>query len=115
MIVGEASAPGDVVRTVLLLDEGPLTLTGTVTSVAPSRRRAGRWRLGIDLDPTEDAVRDTLVRWCFRYPFGREAEVIAVEMSAPEARPAPVPGVLAEIDEAEGPLSLPSDTTPRGE
>ena len=94
MVVGEPSAPGETVRTVLLLDEGPLTLTGTVTSVAPSERREGQWRLGIDLGPTEDAVRDTLVRWCFRYPFGRDAEVVALEMGVPAEEPAPLPGRL---------------------
>jgi cellulose synthase (UDP-forming) len=94
MVVGEACPPGTVVRAVLLLDEGPVTLTGTVISAAPSRHRRGQWRLGVDLHPLEDAVRDALVRLCFRHPFGPEPEVVVVPTDAPVAPTVlPSPGV----------------------
>jgi len=94
MVVGQASDPGDVVHAVLLLDDGPLTLSGTVVTAVPSRVRPGHWRLGVELHPMADAVRDALVSWCFRQPFGPAPEVVTVPAGAPVAPTAlPSPGV----------------------
>ena len=52
----------------LLLDDGPIEVGGTIATVAPSGD--GGWVVGVDFDDLDRAVTDAIVSWCFRFPFG---------------------------------------------
>lgn len=77
MTVSERCAQGDRVRVVLLLDDGPVTLTGVVATAEPA---GSAWNVGVALDPLPSAVIDVITSWCFAHPFGREYEVMAAEI-----------------------------------
>ncbi len=72
----------------LLLDDGPVELVGTVATVAPAARGEG-YLVGFDFDELDAPLVDAIVAWCFRYPFG------------PEHTVAPVPAAPAVHEEAE--------------
>ncbi len=74
-------APGERLRLVLLLDDGPIEVTGRVRLVTPDEAGEG-WMLGIDLDALDPRTADAVVAWCFRHPFGAEGA------PAPAASPA---------------------------
>jgi cellulose synthase (UDP-forming) len=84
LVVDAPREPGERVRLVLLMEDGPVEVAGEVATV---RRIRGRdeYRVGVAFDPMDRAMADTIVSWCFRTPFGPAA--------APQApvRPAPVP------------------------
>lgn len=62
---------------VLLLDDGPIEVSGTVATVREVPGGEG-WAVGIDFDPLGPAVADAIVSWCFRFPFGPDCAVMPV-------------------------------------
>jgi cellulose synthase (UDP-forming) len=91
LVVPERRRRGDRVRVVLLVDDGPVTLTGTVTVVVPL---GAAWHLGVALDPMTAAVRDVITAWCLQRPFGRDHEVVVTEVGSPA-----IPGVRSTVAE----------------
>lgn len=76
--VGRPRGVGETVRSVLLLDNGPVTVAGRVAKVTPAGRE---WRVGVEFDDLHPAVADALMLWCFQHPFGRDAgDVMAIEI-----------------------------------
>jgi hypothetical protein len=73
--VADRRAPGERIRMVLLLDDGPVEVTGAIATVAPARE--GGWVVGVDFDPLERPVADAITSWCFRFPFGPDCTVVA--------------------------------------
>ena len=71
--VADRRTPGERLRLVLLLDEGPVELLGTVASVSPDPE--GGYMVGFDFDDLDAPVIDAIVAWCFRYPFGADHAV----------------------------------------
>lgn len=72
-------------RIVMLLDDGPAELQGTVVSVTAAD---DGWFMGLDFDPLPPGVGDAIARWCFRHPLGPDAQVRVAEMrSRPRVRP----------------------------
>jgi hypothetical protein len=98
LVVPQAHSPGDRLRLVLLLDDGPVELTGIVATVEETAA-GGAWRLGLDFDLLEHGVADAIVRLCFQHPFGPECEVRPVEVPAPRVR-ARAPGLMAAAETA---------------
>jgi hypothetical protein len=88
LIVDRARAPGERVRLVLLLEDGPVEVTGTV-AIAKRVRRRRHWLVGVDFDPMDTGVGDTIISWCFRHPFGPGETVIPVGDGAAPVVPAP--------------------------
>ena len=87
LVVDEARTPGERVRLVLLLEDGPVEVTGTV-ALAKRVRRGGHWLVGVDFDPMDPGVADTIVAWCFLHPFGPGTTVIPVgEGAVPVVHP----------------------------
>ncbi len=78
--------PGERIRMVLLLDDGPIEVGGTVATVRAAAGGDG-WSVGVDFDPLDPAVADAIVSWCFRFPFGPDCAVTPV--TEPLAAPAP--------------------------
>ena len=72
--VSDERTPGERLRLVLLLDDGPVELLGTVASVTPDPASDG-YMVGFDFDALDAPVIDAIVAWCFRYPFGAEHSV----------------------------------------
>jgi len=97
LIVQEAPRPGERVRLVLLLEDGPVELTGTV-AIAKRVRRKRHWLVGVDFDPMDPAVADTIIAWCFVHPFGPGETVIPVGDGA--KRVAPAPSLIAAAETA---------------
>ena len=60
------------IRMVLLLDDGPVLVHGTVTA------RIGANRAGIRFEGLDQDAQDALLRWCFRQPFGPHASRRAI-------------------------------------
>jgi cellulose synthase (UDP-forming) len=87
--VNDPREPGERIRLVLLLDDGPIEVGGTIatTAVAPD----GGWVVGVDFDDLDRSVTDAIVSWCFRFPFGPDCAV----MPPPSAR---APGPDREIE-----------------
>ncbi|MGE4029839.1 MAG: glycosyltransferase [Thermoleophilia bacterium] len=86
--VGEERVAGEPLRLVLLLEDGPIEVTGRVATVSrdtatPDASGAEdgepRWMLGVDFDEITAATADAIVAWCFRHPFGTAATPIPVE------------------------------------
>jgi cellulose synthase (UDP-forming) len=96
LTVEERREPGERLRMVLLLDEGPVEVTGTVATA--DRLRGGTWRLGVDFDALAPGVGDAIVAWCFRHPFGPDVRVadVAPAPAAPVA--APIDGLVAAAE-----------------
>ena len=67
-------------RLVLLLDDGPVDVVGTVAGVRPL---GDGWRLGVDFEDLPPGVGDAIGRWCFLHPFGPGAEVRIADVGAP--------------------------------
>ena len=82
LTVDDRREPGERLRLVLLLDDGPVELVGTVATVAPNPDGEG-YMVGFDFDALDAPVVDAIVAWCFRYPFGPDRGI------APEAVPEP--------------------------
>ena len=86
--VNDPREPGERIRLVLLLDDGPIEVGGTIaTAAAPDD---GGWVVGVDFDDLDRAVTDAIVAWCFRFPFGPDCAVMPVRApaGAPGAEPA---------------------------
>lgn len=100
--VMEPREPGERMRLVLLLDEGPMEVSGTIATVTPDDEGDG-WILGIDFHGIDSASADTIVQWCFRNPFG-----VGQPLGAPAAAPGrpasreavPLPMMLAAAQSA---------------
>lgn len=82
--VHDPREPGERIRMVLLLDDGPVQVSGTVATVREVPRGEG-WSVGVDFDPLEPALADAIVSWCFRFPFGPESAVVAASAPPPPA------------------------------
>ncbi len=81
--VAERREPGERLRLVLLLDDGPVELLGTVATVVPDPDPEGEgYMVGFDFDDLDAPVVDAIVAWCFRYPFGPERGVAPVPAPA---------------------------------
>ncbi|WP_217915405.1 glycosyltransferase [Miltoncostaea marina] len=74
LVVREPREPGERLRLVLLLDDGPVEVTGVIATVTAGVPGEG-WTIGLDFDPVDAATADAIVRWCFRHPFGLERPV----------------------------------------
>lgn len=77
---------GEVLRLVVLLDDGPVEASGRIATVA--RGEGGGWMVGIDFDPLPPAAADAIVAWCLRHPFGLD-HAVRPEGAPVEASPAP--------------------------
>lgn len=86
--VADRREPGERLRLVLLLDDGPVELVGTVATVSPAADGGG-YMVGFDFDDIDAPVVDAIVAWCFRYPFGPE-RAIAPPVPEEATRPASV-------------------------
>ena len=86
--VPDERAPGERLRLVLLLDDGPVELLGTVASVTPDAVGDG-YIVGFDFDDLDAPVIDAIVAWCFRYPFGAEHSVGPRPLPRTAAGPSP--------------------------
>ena len=60
---------GDRVRLVILLEDGPVEVTGRVATVKRIRGTE-TYRVGVAFDPMDAAMADAIVASCFRNPFG---------------------------------------------
>jgi hypothetical protein len=93
LLAPEPCEPGERLRIVLLLDDGPLEVTATVATLAAERE--GGYRMGLLFAGMSGPVGDALVAWCFANPFGDEVRV------RPAAREAvPSPGLLVAAETA---------------
>jgi cellulose synthase (UDP-forming) len=73
LIAAEPREPGEHLRIVLLLEDGPLEVAATVATVTPER--GGGHRIGLVFAGMSGSVGDALVAWCFANPFGDEIRV----------------------------------------
>jgi cellulose synthase (UDP-forming) len=92
LIVDEPRERGDRVRLVILMEDGPVEVTGEVATV--KRIRSTRtYRVGVAFDPLDGRLADAIVASCFRNPFGPAAPEASVPAppAAPAPRPAPQP------------------------
>ena len=80
--VTDLRTPGERLRLVLLLDDGPVELLGTV-AIGHARPPGATWVVGFDFDDLDATVIDAIVAWCFRHPFGPGD---AVRSRCPERR-----------------------------
>jgi cellulose synthase (UDP-forming) len=83
--VQDAREPGERIRLVLLLDDGPIEVTGSIATVVADP--GGRsWIVGVDFDQLDASVADAIVGWCFRFPFGPDCAVMPVRepLAAPD-------------------------------
>jgi cellulose synthase (UDP-forming) len=93
LVAPEPREPGERLRIVLLLDDGPLEVAATVATVAVEPE--GAWRMGLLFDGMSGPVGDALVAWCFANPFGDEVRV------RPAARePVAAPSLLVAAETA---------------
>lgn len=65
--------PGLGVGMVLLLEDGPVSVTGVVTTTR--RAETDDHLTGIRFDPLSPASEDAIVRWCHQHPFGPRARL----------------------------------------
>ena len=82
--------PGERIRMVLLLDDGPVEVTGVIATATATLD--GGWVVGVDFDPLERGVADAITSWCFRFPFGAGCAVV------PDRTPLDAPDPVAEHD-----------------
>ncbi|HTI35783.1 MAG TPA: glycosyltransferase [Miltoncostaea sp.] len=78
---------GDRVRLVILMDDGPVEVTGRVATVKRIRR-SEQYRVGVEFDPLDPSLADAIVASCFRNPFGPARPAAG---TAPRPVPAPAP------------------------
>ncbi len=93
MLASTEHRRGERLRIVLLLDDGPVEVSGTVIR-AGAGHDPGSWRIAVAFDGLEPAVADTIIEWCFRHPFGLDRPVRVTELEDEprvEGGPAPVP------------------------
>jgi cellulose synthase (UDP-forming) len=104
IVVMDPRTPGERIRLVLLLDDGPIEITGSVATVTPGPGDR-RWVVGVDFDALAGPVVDAIISWCFRFPFGPDCAVMPARAPRPEpapperSRPADAP-VLAAAEAA---------------
>lgn len=84
--VQDPREPGERIRMVLLLDDGPIEVSGTVATARTLGDGAG-WSVGVDFDPLSPSVADAVVSWCFRFPFGPDCAVMPVREPVRAALP----------------------------
>ena len=100
-----ACEPGERLRLVLLLDEGPVEITASIATVVRSKT-AGGFSVGVDFDDLDEVTTDALVSWCFRQPFGASAEprlpdtVDMPDATGPRRQPTPASRALAAAETA---------------
>ncbi len=109
IVVADAREPGEQIRLVLLLDDGPIEVSGHVATSAVDPDGAG-WVVGVDFDPLGAAIADAIVSWCFRFPFGPDCAVMSERAPLPAFARAGTTGVAdarllatAEAAATEGP------------
>ena len=90
--VVERAEVGSRMRLVLLLDDGPVDVVGTVAGVRPL---GDGWRLGVDFEDLPPGVGDAIGRWCFLHPFGPGAEVRIADVGRPRRVPLEQPAAIA--------------------
>jgi cellulose synthase (UDP-forming) len=90
--VVEPAEIGSRMRLVLLLDDGPVDVVGTVAGVRPL---SDGWRLGVDFEALPPGVGDAIGRWCFLHPFGPGAEVRIADVGRPRRAPMEQPATIA--------------------
>jgi cellulose synthase (UDP-forming) len=90
MRVSTAHAVGERLRVVLLLDDGPVEVSGSVVRAAAGHDPAS-WSVGLAFDDLEPAVADTIIEWCFRHPFGSDRPVRVWELGGERLSAAPAP------------------------
>lgn len=90
MRVSPPPPPGLGVAMVLLLDDGPVSVTGTVTTTRREEPRGGEALTGVRFDPLSPATEDAIVRWCHRHPFGPQSRLDTLP-PVPDAAPVAVP------------------------
>jgi hypothetical protein len=95
--VVEPAELGSRLRLVLLLDDGPVDVVGTVAGVRPL---GDGWHLGVDFEALPPGVGDAIGRWCFQHPFGPGAEVRIAEVGRPRRVPAEQPAAIAMAEAA---------------
>jgi cellulose synthase (UDP-forming) len=90
--VVEPAKLGSRLRLVLLLDDGPVDVVGTVAAVRPL---GDGWHLGVDFEALPPGVGDAIGRWCFLHPFGPGAEVRIADVGRPRRMPMEQPAAIA--------------------
>jgi cellulose synthase (UDP-forming) len=91
MRVSTPHTVGERLRVVLLLDDGPVEVAGSVVRVVAGHDPAS-WSVGVAFDDLEPAVADTIIEWCFRHPFGPDRPVRVWELGGePSSAAAPAP------------------------
>lgn len=85
LTVDERRTPGERLRLVLLLDDGPVELAGTVATVTPNPPGEG-YMVGFDFDALDAPVVDAIVAWCFRFPFGPDRDGAPAPAHSRESR-----------------------------
>ncbi|HSJ74308.1 MAG TPA: glycosyltransferase [Miltoncostaeaceae bacterium] len=90
MRVSTPHAVGERLRIVLLLDDGPVEVSGAVVRAEAGHDPAS-WSIGVAFDALEPAVADTIIEWCFRHPFGPDRPVRVSELVEPRRVVAPAP------------------------
>lgn len=101
LAVAAPVAPGERLRAVVLLDDGPVEVTGVAAISEPLPGGEGT-RVGMAFDPLPPGAGDAILVWCFRHPVGPPAEAPPVAAPAP----ADAPGVTlaaAELAATEEP------------
>lgn len=86
VVDGPAPARGEPATLTLLLDDGPVTVTGEVATV---RRDGAAARVGVRFGALDTAAGDAIIRWCFRHPFGPEPAPGDQPSRTPEISTAP--------------------------
>ncbi|HMO00705.1 MAG TPA: glycosyltransferase [Miltoncostaeaceae bacterium] len=94
LIVDVPRDRGDRVRLVILLEDGPVEVTGRVATVKRIRGTE-QHRVGVAFDPMDAGMADAIVTSCFRNPFGPAAPATPppAQVPAPTLRPAPAPAM----------------------
>jgi len=88
--VSEPREPGERLRMLLLLDDGPVELTARVATVEASQDDSAL-RLGVEFDALAPDAADAIARWCFRHPFGPDCRIGPVDAPQAHAEPAEAP------------------------
>jgi cellulose synthase (UDP-forming) len=109
--VAEPRVPGDRLRLVLLLDDGPVEVTARVAIAEPGDDGDGR-RLGVEFDHLPPDAADAIVRWCFRHPFGPDRPIDALAAPALPEAPEPAAAQALELDMAAAEAAAALDRPP---
>jgi cellulose synthase (UDP-forming) len=107
IVVDHCPEVGATIHSILLLDEGPVSVAGTVATVTPV---GDRWRLGVELDISQQDVADAIVAWCFAHSFaGAQPAVQAVDLGPAVEAMSDYELALAETAAARAPDTSPVD------